>query len=313
VLRITRGGDRPLEAGDACVVDQDVESPVRREQIGDDLGPLGFVAHVVVYVRRTAPDRSGRSCSLRVPQIAENDPRALGDERPRDREADAAGCAGDQRDLSVESSCHVTPVPRRADVAHPAHRRYGTPVRAPLHSRDEVLDRLLERFRVDGYDGASLAVLSETTGLGRSSLYHHFPGGKEDMAKQVLAHLDDILTRDILAPLADDRPPQKRLDAMIRAVAAFYEDGRKASLLERLTASVDRGRFQRPLGKVFGAWIDALTQVARDAGLAPAKARDRAEAAVVQIEGALIVAAGTHDPAVFTRALKRIRATLLED
>jgi len=202
---------------------------------------------------------------------------------------------------------------RRADVARPAHRRYGTPVRPPLHSRDEVLDRLLDRFRADGYDGASLAVLSDTTGLGRSSLYHHFPGGKEDMAKQVLEHLEETLARDILAPLAEDRTPQKRLDAMIRAVAAFYDDGRKACLLERLTASVDRGRFQRPLGKVFGAWIDALTQVGRDAGFAPAKARERAEAAVVQIEGALVVAAGTNDPAVFTRTLKRVKATLLAD
>jgi AcrR family transcriptional regulator len=176
-----------------------------------------------------------------------------------------------------------------------------------------VLDRLLERFRADGYDGASLAVLSDTTGLGRSSLYHHFPGGKEDMAKQVLAHLEAMFERDLLEPLRDERTPQKRLDAMIRAVATFYDDGKKACLLERLTASVDRGRFQRPLGKVFTAWIDALTQLGRDAGMPPAKARDRAEAAVVQVEGALVVGAGTNDPALFTRTLKRVRSTLLAD
>ena len=59
---------------------------------------------------------------------------------------------------------------------------------ASLISKDEVLDRLTKTFRTSGYDGASLARLSESTGIGRSSLYHYFPGGKEEMAQAVLAH-----------------------------------------------------------------------------------------------------------------------------
>ena len=53
---------------------------------------------------------------------------------------------------------------------------------AALASREVVLERLLATFRDQGYDGASLAELSAATGLGKSSLYHHFPGGKVDMA-----------------------------------------------------------------------------------------------------------------------------------
>ena len=55
----------------------------------------------------------------------------------------------------------------------------------PTLPREEVVDRLTRVFRREGYDGASLARLSEATGLGRSSLYHHFPRGKEDMADAV--------------------------------------------------------------------------------------------------------------------------------
>ncbi len=53
---------------------------------------------------------------------------------------------------------------------------------APLLPREEVLDRLAAAFRRDGYDGASIARLSAATGLGKASLYHYFPGGKQDMA-----------------------------------------------------------------------------------------------------------------------------------
>lgn len=50
----------------------------------------------------------------------------------------------------------------------------------------EILDRLFVVFRDRGYEGSSLADLSQATGLGKSSLYHHFPRGKEQMAEAVL-------------------------------------------------------------------------------------------------------------------------------
>ena len=60
---------------------------------------------------------------------------------------------------------------------------------APLISRNEVVDRLLAVFQRLGYDGASLAELSHATGLGKSSLYHYFPNGKEEMALAVLRNV----------------------------------------------------------------------------------------------------------------------------
>ncbi len=181
----------------------------------------------------------------------------------------------------------------------------------PLLSRTEVLERLLETFRAQGYDGASLGALSRATGLGRSSLYHHFPGGKEDMALQVLAHLAARLEADLLAPLRAPGDARARLDSMLSVLDDFYDHGRKACLLERLGASVDQARFGRPLAGTFGAWTDAVATLGRDAGLPGAEAAARAEDVVVRVEGALVVAAGRGDPAVFTRALDRIREELL--
>ena len=50
-------------------------------------------------------------------------------------------------------------------------------------SKDEVIQRIVAAFREHGYEGASLSILSQATGLGRSSLYHYFPNGKTDMAQ----------------------------------------------------------------------------------------------------------------------------------
>lgn len=179
-----------------------------------------------------------------------------------------------------------------------------------LVTRTEVLDRIMESFRKHGYDGASLATISERTGLGKSSLYHHFPGGKEQMARDVLAHLNAAL-RPTFQAVEDEPHPKKKLDLMLDAVDAFYEGGRKACLLERLGASVDRARFGAPLRATFVEWMSVLADICRAAGLSPAAARRRAEAAIVRIEGALVVAVGIGDPSVFGRTLDELRATLL--
>jgi TetR/AcrR family transcriptional repressor of lmrAB and yxaGH operons len=178
-------------------------------------------------------------------------------------------------------------------------------------SKDEVLDRLMNSFREKGYEGASLAELSAATGLVKASLYHHFPGGKEDMAEQVLAHLDRQLASELYQPLLSGKTPARKLNAILDAINTFYEGGRKACLLERLCASADRARFKRPLRHAFTVWMDALEALCIEAGLSRSVARARAEDFVVRIEGALVLSAGTNDYGIFARTIKDLRASVL--
>jgi AcrR family transcriptional regulator len=182
---------------------------------------------------------------------------------------------------------------------------------AALMSKEEVLSRLMGTFREQGFEGASLADLSQATGLGRSSLYHYFPGGKDEMVTSVLAHLDSILEKALYAPLVTKASPKKKLDAMLAVVGEFYEGGTKACLLERLCASAGRPVIGQPLRRSFGVWLTAFETLGVDAGIARALARSRAEDALARIEGALVVVAGTGKIDVFARALDDVRRTFL--
>ncbi|NJR74520.1 MAG: helix-turn-helix transcriptional regulator, partial [Scytonema sp. CRU_2_7] len=53
-------------------------------------------------------------------------------------------------------------------------------------SKEKVIVQLTKVFRQYGYEGATLARLSEATGLGKASLSSPFPKGKEEMAAAVL-------------------------------------------------------------------------------------------------------------------------------
>lgn len=181
---------------------------------------------------------------------------------------------------------------------------------AALLSKEEVLARLMATFRSDGYDGASLAELSQRTGLGKSSLYHYFPGGKAEMATAVLAHLETVLG-DAFASALGGKTPEAQLARLLEGVNAFYAGGKNACILERLAASVDRAQFKRPLTKAFAGFVGAFAQIGRSAGIPERIVRARAEDAVVRIEGALVLVAATGDTGVFARALSEIRSTFL--
>ena len=71
------------------------------------------------------------------------------------------------------------------------------PLPVPLLSRDQVIDRLFVVFRDHAYDGATLSLISQATGLGKSSLYHYFPGGKDDMVRAVFDRIETWLNKQV--------------------------------------------------------------------------------------------------------------------
>ena len=85
--------------------------------------------------------------------------------------------------------------------------------------KDETIAQLLTVFRRYGYEGATLTRLSEATGLGKASLYHHFPKGKEEIAAAVLNYTNNSMTANIIAPLRDkERQPALRIREMTKKV-----------------------------------------------------------------------------------------------
>jgi len=182
---------------------------------------------------------------------------------------------------------------------------------ASLMSKDQVIVRLIGVFRQYGYEGATLARLSEATGLGRASLYHHFPNGKKEMAAAVLKHMNDWMQESVLLPLRCPGTPYERLLEMSNHLNKFYSCGEEACLLAVLALGESCDLLHAQIRKALHVWIDALSEVLEDAGFNPGQARYRAEEAIVQIQGSLVLARGLGDTAPFERVLQRLPEDLL--
>jgi AcrR family transcriptional regulator len=178
-------------------------------------------------------------------------------------------------------------------------------------TREAAVARLFPVFRDRGYAGASLAELAKASGLGKSSLYHYFPGGKEDMALAVIDYADAWLHQHVLRALRGTGAPRARLGRMLSALDRLYAGGSNGCLLGALVLGGARDRFQRQLHAAFSQWVDALAGLLEESGIPRTAARERAQDAIARIEGALILAGGLDDSAPFRRTLQRLPKDLL--
>ena len=177
---------------------------------------------------------------------------------------------------------------------------------------DALVAGLAAVFRDVGYEGASLALLSEATGLQKASLYHRFPRGKQQMAEEVLAAALTWFAENVLAPLGSEGSPRARVAVVAKHLDGFYAGGRKACLLNMLSSPrAQDGPFTSAIKGAFEALIGAFTKVARDGGLAPKAAKRRAERAVMMLHGSLVLARGLRSEAPFRDFLQGLSDDLL--
>ena len=93
--------------------------------------------------------------------------------------------------------------------------------------REEILLRLFSVFRRSGFDGATLSKISQETGLGKASLYHHFPGGKIQMAEEVLRFVEDWNSRNLIAPLRGKGKPKQKFKNIMSTFNSMYVGTRR--------------------------------------------------------------------------------------
>jgi AcrR family transcriptional regulator len=173
--------------------------------------------------------------------------------------------------------------------------------------RDELIVTLGEIFRERGFEGASLSLITERTGLGKGSLYNLFPGGKAEMAQVVLDEVAAWFEEHVFVPLRESADPAAGIAHMFNAVIRFFRSGRRVCLVGTFALDDTRDRFAAEIRTYFSAWTEALAAALTRHGFDPEAARAMAEDVVAGIQGALVLARSQQDPAVFMRAIERLQ------
>lgn len=187
-----------------------------------------------------------------------------------------------------------------------------------LVSDEALTERISEVFRTEGYEGASISQLQRVSGLGRSSLYHRFPNGKEDMAASVLeattSHFVNVVfanEQPALTSQDKQNSPEKRLAQISHRLTEFYRAGSLACLLETLTLGTPTKQVAQLCKQAMNTWIGAFAALAVESGHDTQSAEVRSVDAVAAIEGALVVARATGSSDVFERTMQSLPQRLI--
>jgi len=165
-------------------------------------------------------------------------------------------------------------------------------------TRERIVDSSAELFRRQGYTGTGVKQIVAQANAPFGSLYHFFPGGKEQLGAEVI-RTSGRLYVELFASIALAAPD------VLSAVGEFFSGAARtlretdyADACPIATVALEVASTNEPLreatAEVFESWIAGATELFAAAGIARDTARDLAFAMLSLLEGAFL----------FSRALR---------
>lgn len=171
-------------------------------------------------------------------------------------------------------------------------------------TKSALLTDLSKIFRENGYEGTTLSKMTQATGLERASLYHHFPRGKQEMAKEVILMNLQALQDQVLAHLQTNLEPKEKLSNMLAAIKQFYAQGNDRCFISIFSVSQINEEITMKLKIVVESWLDLLVTIFHN--LNYTQPYEEAVLAICSIQGSLIISQVSSDPGKFIICLETL-------
>jgi TetR/AcrR family transcriptional repressor of lmrAB and yxaGH operons len=156
-------------------------------------------------------------------------------------------------------------------------------------TRDRMIAATLRLLATRGLQGASLAEILQLAAAPRGSMYHHFPGGKDELVAEAIA-LAGSRALSALDGL-DGMPPAavaERFFASWRSLLVRTGFRAGCSVLA-VTVAADSAALIARSGAVFDAWRDRLSTLFEGGGISRGAADAQATALIALSEGAVVM------------------------
>lgn len=153
-------------------------------------------------------------------------------------------------------------------------------------TRERILAATAELFRRQGYTGTGLKTVVAEAGAPFGSLYHHFPGGKQQLGVEVVRSSGAYFQALVSAVYDAQATTAESVWAVFAGAAQTLEETDYVDACPIATVALEVASTDEVLrvatAEVFTSWIEALTE--RLDG-----DRDRALAVIGALEGAFVL------------------------
>ena len=161
-------------------------------------------------------------------------------------------------------------------------------------TRTRIVRRSAELFRRQGYTGTGVKQIVAEASAPFGSVYHFFPGGKEQLGAEVIRWSGSIYGQLIDAFFEPGADPVTATRAFFAAAADTLEETGYADACPIATVALEVSSTSEPMrqacAEVFDSWIQAAADRLVTCGLAPGQARSLAISMLASLEGAFVLA-----------------------
>src|SRR3981081_3023725 len=174
-------------------------------------------------------------------------------------------------------------------------------------SRSRMIEAAFELFRKRGYHATARSDVGQESAAPRGSIYFHFPGGKQELAREAIALAGDEIEEIVEAAAGRADDPGSLVRALGDIVAKRLEDSGYQSGCSIATMVLELAPQDEELSAefdaVFARWRAALGHQFEHMGVAPNRAAVLAELVMSAIEGALVLSRAARGPEPFRRTI----------
>lgn len=169
-------------------------------------------------------------------------------------------------------------------------------------TRDNLINAMTDALQRKGLHGVGLNELLDIAGAPKGSLYHHFPGGKSELAVAAIERISERID-SLFAQLFSHQPdPLNAMHSWLQGAlqqleSSGFERGCPLATIA-LESSADDVEIRAALQRSFYAVRQALSRQLRTYGYADEQAENLAALFVAIYEGGLLQArvAGSSEP-----------------
>ncbi|MFI0445169.1 TetR/AcrR family transcriptional regulator [Actinomadura sp. 6N118] len=165
-------------------------------------------------------------------------------------------------------------------------------------SRERMVRSAAYLFRERGYSGTAFRDVIAHSGAPRGSIYHHFPGGKVELAEEAVRYAAEFLNAGIQAA-AEGGDPAATVDAFVgwwRQVLVKSEFRAGCPVVAvTVEAHDDAPQLTKAAASAFDRWEDTLATCLGNAGVPDDRCGRLARMIVAAVEGATILCRAHRD------------------
>ena len=184
-------------------------------------------------------------------------------------------------------------------------------------SRSRMIHAAAELFRQRGYHATTFSEVVRESGAPRGSTYFHFPGGKQELAREAIARAGDEVEElvDEAARHAGDPGSLIRAMAQIhtsRLERSGYQSGCAIATMVLELAPRDE-EFSADFDNVFARWRAALVARFEPWGLDPDRAAALADLTISAFEGAAVLSRAARSTEPFYTTIEALISAIDHD